>query len=119
MKIILIIHLILGFYGSSTQSPFHSTSSAFASKDPYSVLGVKKDASGSEIKKAYYAVGLPLPPFVFFASTILILMNIILASRCQSQLAKKYHPDINKESGAKERYQSVQEAYDVREFCFK
>ncbi|KAA1106198.1 hypothetical protein PGT21_030839 [Puccinia graminis f. sp. tritici] len=65
------------------KSPFHSTSSAFASKDPYSVLGVKKDASGSEIKKAYYA------------------------------LAKKYHPDINKESGAKERYQSVQEAYDT------
>ncbi|WAQ81825.1 hypothetical protein PtA15_2A137 [Puccinia triticina] len=65
------------------RSSFHSTSSAFASKDPYSVLGVKKDAPASEIKKAYYS------------------------------LAKKYHPDVNKEAGAKERYQSVQEAYDT------
>ncbi|OAV90316.1 hypothetical protein PTTG_07347 [Puccinia triticina 1-1 BBBD Race 1] len=65
------------------KSSFHSTSSTPASKDPYSLLGVKKDASGSEIKKAYYA------------------------------LAKKYHPDVNKEAGAKERYQSVQEAYDT------
>lgn len=29
------------------------------------------------------------------------------------QLAKKFHPDVNKASDAKERYQDVQEAYDV------
>ncbi|PLW56573.1 hypothetical protein PCANC_01460 [Puccinia coronata f. sp. avenae] len=62
---------------------FHSTTYTFAPKDPYSVLGVKKDAASSEIKKSYYA------------------------------LAKKYHPDINKEAGAKERYQSIQEAYET------
>ncbi|KAI9603638.1 hypothetical protein KEM48_000399 [Puccinia striiformis f. sp. tritici PST-130] len=65
------------------RTSFHSTSSTFAPKDPYSVLGVKKDAAASEIKKAYYS------------------------------LAKKFHPDVNKEAGAKERYQSVQEAYDT------
>lgn len=29
------------------------------------------------------------------------------------QLAKKYHPDVNKEDSAKTRYQEVQDAYDV------
>ncbi|BGP22115.1 molecular chaperone DnaJ [Rhodotorula toruloides] len=52
-------------------------------KNPYSVLGVGKDASTSEIKKAYY------------------------------QLAKKYHPDSSKEPGAKEKFVEIQEAYDT------
>jgi len=44
---------------------------------------VKKGDSAGDIKKAYY------------------------------QLAKKYHPDTNKDAGAAERFQAIQEAYEV------
>ncbi|WVQ70959.1 chaperone DnaJ [Cryptococcus sp. DSM 104548] len=63
---------------------FHSTAVHRASaKDPYDVLGVKKEASASDIKKAYYA------------------------------LAKKWHPDSSKEANAKDRFHEIQSAYDV------
>ncbi|WFD42065.1 mdj1 protein precursor [Malassezia psittaci] len=52
-------------------------------KDPYGTLNVSKDASAKEIKNSYY------------------------------QLAKKYHPDANKEPGAKERFVEIQAAYDI------
>jgi DnaJ family protein A protein 3 len=57
--------------------------SALLKKDYYKVLGVKKTDTSGDIKKAYY------------------------------QLAKKYHPDTNKEDGAAERFQEIQEAYEV------
>ena len=47
---------------------FHSSSRREASaKDPYEVLGVKKDAKASDIKKIYYQVSLALRPSVQFA----------------------------------------------------
>ncbi len=52
-------------------------------RDYYEVLGVSKDASDDEIKKAY------------------------------RQLAKKYHPDISKEENAEEKFKEVQVAYDT------
>lgn len=52
-------------------------------KDYYDTLGVKPDASGAEIKSAY------------------------------RKLARKYHPDVSKETGAEERFKSVNEAYEV------
>ncbi|KAF5095869.1 hypothetical protein DV451_004496 [Geotrichum candidum] len=61
---------------------FHA-SAAQLMKDPYKVIGVDKNASASEIKKAYY------------------------------QLAKKYHPDINKEKDADKRFQDIQSAYEI------
>ncbi|GJM87900.1 hypothetical protein PR202_ga03901 [Eleusine coracana subsp. coracana] len=53
-------------------------------RDYYDVLGVSKDASGSDIKKAYYA------------------------------LAKKFHPDTNKDDAdAEKKFQEVNRAYEV------
>ncbi len=52
-------------------------------RDYYEVLGINKSASKDEIKSAY------------------------------RKLAKKYHPDINHEPGAEEKFKEVQEAYDI------
>ncbi len=52
-------------------------------KDYYDILGVSKNASDDEIKRAY------------------------------RKLAKKYHPDINKEHGSEEKFKEVQKAYEV------
>lgn len=52
-------------------------------RDLYEVLEVSKSASTDEIKNAY------------------------------RKLAKKYHPDLNKEPGAEEKFKEVQEAYEI------
>ena len=52
-------------------------------RDYYDILGVSKNASQDEIKKAY------------------------------RKMSKKFHPDINKEPGAEEKYKEVQEAYET------
>jgi len=53
------------------------------SKDFYKILGVAKNATKDEIGKAY------------------------------KKLAKTYHPDVNKEEGAIEKFKEVAEAYEV------
>ncbi len=52
-------------------------------KDYYAVLGVAKNASQEEIQRAY------------------------------RKLARKYHPDINKTSGAEDKFKDIGEAYEV------
>ncbi len=52
-------------------------------KDYYEVLGVPKTASADELKKAY------------------------------RQQARKFHPDVNKETGAEDKFKEINEAYQV------
>jgi len=52
-------------------------------KDYYKILGVEKNATKEEIKKAY------------------------------KRLAKKHHPDVNKEDGASEKFKEINEAASV------
>ncbi|MDR1975662.1 MAG: J domain-containing protein [Campylobacteraceae bacterium] len=53
------------------------------SKSLYETLGVSQSASADEIKKAY------------------------------RRLARKYHPDINKEAGAEEKFKEINAAYEI------
>ncbi|WGV25550.1 molecular chaperone DnaJ [Halotia branconii] len=51
--------------------------------DYYEILGVSRDADKEEIKQAY------------------------------RRLARKYHPDVNKEPGAEERFKEINRAYEI------
>ena len=53
-----------------------------AKRDYYEVLGLQKGATADEIKRAY------------------------------RKLAKQYHPDVNKDPGAEEKFKEINEAYD-------
>jgi curved DNA-binding protein len=52
-------------------------------RDYYDVLGVARNASSEDIQRTY------------------------------RKLAREYHPDVNKDPGAEERFKEVAEAYDV------
>jgi curved DNA-binding protein len=56
---------------------------AVSYKDYYEILGVGRTASQDDIRKAY------------------------------RKLAKEYHPDVNKDPGAGEKYKEINEAYEV------
>lgn len=60
-----------------------SQSTSPQSQDPYKTLGVSKTAKLADIKKSYY------------------------------KLAKKYHPDVNKDADAKEEFKKITEAWDI------
>ncbi|MBI1387516.1 MAG: DnaJ domain-containing protein [bacterium] len=52
-------------------------------KDYYDILGVSRDASKEDVQKAY------------------------------RKLARQYHPDVNKDAGAENRFKEINEAYEV------
>ncbi len=52
-------------------------------KDPYAILGVGRDANADEIKSAY------------------------------RKLARQFHPDVNKDPGAEDKFKEVGEAYSI------
>jgi len=54
-----------------------------AGRDYYEVLGVSRSADGKELKRAY------------------------------RQLARKYHPDVNKEPDAEQKFKEISNAYEV------
>src|SRR6267378_5726037 len=56
---------------------------AVAFRDYYDALGVSRDASEEDIRRAY------------------------------RKLARQYHPDVNKEEGAEDRFKEISEAYEV------
>src|SRR6478672_1139381 len=56
---------------------------AVAFRDYYEVLGVPRDASAEDIRRAY------------------------------RKLAREFHPDVNKDPGAEDRFKEVSEAYEV------
>jgi molecular chaperone DnaJ len=56
---------------------------AMSKRDFYEVLGVSKDASQEDIKKAY------------------------------RKMARQYHPDVNKAANAEEKFKEAKDAYDV------
>lgn len=74
----------------STRQIHLTSSNCQKRKDYYEILGVSKNAAAKDIKKSYY------------------------------QLAKKYHPDTNKDDpNAGKKFQEVSEAYEVRKLiCF-
>ncbi|CAL5330848.1 unnamed protein product [Camellia sinensis] len=79
----LRIGVLKSNFGAGTARSIHGTG-FMAARDYYDTLGVNKNATASEIKKAYYG------------------------------LAKQLHPDTNKhDPEAEKKFQEVQKAYEV------
>eukprot|EP01083_Nonionella_stella_P180846 645936_1 len=77
------IHFRRAAFSESFRCQKRFRSTSTSSKDYYEVLNVKKDSSQQEIKKAYL------------------------------KLAQKFHPDVYKGSGSKEKFQEISNAFET------
>lgn len=80
------VPLRLLFNVTSARNPCYKRGGRFivrAGSDYYSILGVSKGASKADIKSAY------------------------------RKLARSYHPDVNKEPGAEDKFKEISNAYEV------
>ncbi|GAY65634.1 hypothetical protein CUMW_242640 [Citrus unshiu] len=94
-----------------------------ASGDYYATLGVPKSASGKEIKAAYRKLarqekGVICSDGHIYFCGICDLPPPPPPKRCVSSLVFaicgfKYHPDVNKEPGATEKFKEISAAYEV------
>lgn len=81
---LLIFILVVRPVFPSAFKKIHTSNNLKNKKDFYKILGVPRNASKKDIKKAYY------------------------------ELAKKFHPDTNKgDPSANKKFQEVSEAYEV------
>lgn len=67
------------------KSGFRTSARSFENKDYYKILGLQRTSTKADIKKKYF------------------------------ELAKKYHPDVNKEKDAESKFKDISEAYEVLE----
>lgn len=91
---------------------FHTSAPVSSKQDFYQILGVPRTATQKEIKKAYYQVCSRLAGFQSAWGSR--SLNRCCVCWFVSQMAKKYHPDTNKEDPqAKEKFAQLAEAYEV------
>lgn len=95
---------------------FHTSAPVSSKQDFYQILGVPRTSTQKEIKKAYYQVC--FCPTLTHTSADL-LPQWVTCVFVVPQMAKKYHPDTNKDDPqAKEKFAQLAEAYEVLVFCF-
>ncbi|CBI38428.3 unnamed protein product, partial [Vitis vinifera] len=107
-------------YAGSSQTSHNRRGARFtvrADSDFYSVLGVSKNASKSEIKSAYRKLARSYHPDVNkepnAEQKFKEISNAYELKNSYRKLARSYHPDVNKEPNAEQKFKEISNAYEV------